>query len=257
MALTPEEKNNLFRRIWSGVTNVFALPRDLYNDISNDLQRALFRGYGGTLGDFDIESPDFRSLNVLNRNIFVFSAAKTFQQVLDMQNFIFDERGFIRNFNDFKQDADVIFKQYNKEWLRTEFDTTIAQAQSASKWTDIQKDKDVLPLLQYETAGDDRVRPEHAEWDGIVRPVNDPFWDNHMPPNGFNCRCIVKQLEKGEKDTTSLTGVQQNDQKLFRMNPGKDMIVFKEEGHGRHPYFKVDKRFEVLKDNNFNLPLPE
>jgi len=257
MALTPEEKKNLFRRIWIGVTTVLGLPEDLYNDIAKNLQTALFRGYGGTLRDFDIESADFKALEILNKNIFVFSAAKTFQQVKDMQQFIFDKKGFIRPFTEFSKDADKIFTQYNKQWLRTEFDTTIAQSQSAARWTDIQKDKKALPMLKYQTAGDGKVRPEHAEWDNIVRPVNDPWWDSHMPPNGFNCRCIVEQLEAGEEPVSSLTGVKDNEEKLFRMNPGKDRLIFIEKGQRQHPYFKVENRFKVLKEENFNLPLPK
>ena len=40
---------------------------------------------------------------------------------------------------------------------------------------------------------------------------------------------------------------------LFRMNPAKDKIIFKNEGVGSHTYFKVDEAYEVLKTNNFNM----
>lgn len=134
MALKPEEKTTVFRRIWNGTTTLFSLPAILYNDISKNLQRGLFTGFGSTLSKLNIESPAFVLLNTLNTNIFAFSAAKTFQQVKDMQNFILNEEGFIRPFNAFRDDATKIFDQFNKQWLRTEFDTTITQAQSAQQW---------------------------------------------------------------------------------------------------------------------------
>lgn len=269
MALSQKEIDSIFARIISGAIKLTKLPKNLYNDITSNLQKGLFRGFGSTLAQLDIEAPAFEVLKALNKNIFVFSAAKTFQQVKDMQNFIFDKEGFKRSFSQFKKDADVIFTKYNKEWLRTEFDTTISQARSAARWADIQEDKETLTMLQYQTAGDERVRDEHLAWEGIVRPVDDPFWDGHMPPNGFNCRCIVTQHETGSKRTTNLKTHLQKVQKkfpkiktlknkdnLFEMNAGKDQFIFDETGVGMHPYLKVSDRFKVLKSNNFNLPLP-
>jgi hypothetical protein len=32
-------------------------------------------------------------------------------------------------------------------------------------------------------------RPEHAAWDGMVVPLDDPWWDAHSPMNGWGCKC--------------------------------------------------------------------
>lgn len=61
---------------------------------------------------------------------------------------------------------------------------------------------------------DDRTRENHAACDGIVLPVNDPFWLSHTPPLGYNCRCTLIPLNEEiapastPKDQISLTATQ-------------------------------------------------
>lgn len=60
-----------------------------------------------------------------------------------------------------------------------------------------QETKDELPYAMYNSMEDDRVRPEHAALDGLVLPVDDPFWLTHTPPWDWGCRCwktFVSQL---------------------------------------------------------------
>ncbi len=50
-------------------------------------------------------------------------------------------------------------------------------------------DPDVLrdrPNWRYVAVMDARTRPEHAAWHDTVLPADDPWWDTHYPPNGFN-----------------------------------------------------------------------
>lgn len=265
MALKPEEQEGVQRGIWNGTFTLFSLPVILYNDVRAQLKKELFSGFGDP-EDFEEGSKQFIKATKLEDNVTRFSAAKVFQQVKDERNFLFDKTGNIRSFFDFKKDADKIYGKYNTEWMRVERQATIANAQSAAQWIDIQDTKETLPLLQYRTAGDERVRPEHAAWEGITRPANDPFWDSHMPPNGFSCRCIVVQVESGK--ITNLQKRQQeikkksdgelslkNKDESFARNAGKQDFIFKEKGEGPHPYFKVPKQFEPLKKRNFDLPI--
>jgi SPP1 gp7 family putative phage head morphogenesis protein len=55
-----------------------------------------------------------------------------------------------------------------------------------------------LPYWQYNTVGDDRVRPAHAALDGFVAHNQDPVWRRIYPPSGFNCRCSVSSMTADE-----------------------------------------------------------
>jgi hypothetical protein len=43
-----------------------------------------------------------------------------------------------------------------------------------------------------------RERPSHAALHGIIRPVDDPFWDGAFPPCGFGCRCVAQQMSRSQ-----------------------------------------------------------
>jgi hypothetical protein len=105
-------------------------------------------------------------------------------------------------------------------------------------------------MLEYVTVGDGRVRPEHAMLDRIKRPVDDKFWNYAYPPNSWNCRCTVLQSDDENKSSLKGINILKDIPPEFRMNSGKDKIVFSE----KHPYFVVEKKDENLAANNFNLP---
>ena len=86
----------------------------------------------------------------------------------------------------------------SKHRLRTIFDTNLRTSYGAGRWDRIEELKDRMPYLRYVAVLDDRTRPEHRAWHGIVLPADHPFWRTHYPPNGWRCRCITQQL--GEDD---------------------------------------------------------
>lgn len=127
------------------------------------------------------------------RNIFAFSAAKNYSQLQELRDAIYDgER--TRSFHEFKTEAAKIVDKYNETYLQAEYDAAKRAGIFAEKWQNIVEDADIFPYLKYKTAGDERVRESHRVLDDIILPVNDPFWNNYYPPNGWNCRCTVEQL---------------------------------------------------------------
>lgn len=88
--------------------------------------------------------------------------------------------------------------------------------------------------LQYRTAKDDKVRPEHAALDGVTLPPSDSFWAEYYPPNGWNCRCTVVQVRKSKYPQTSHDdamalgeeALQRDTKGIFHFNPGQEQKTF-------------------------------
>ena len=249
---TRKQLEQLFKWIYAGNINPRQLPLDLYQATLGYLSDGVARGFGsGDLGDEEIGL-----LYDFEVNLGVFSAAKTHQQVVDMTLAIFDtESRTKRSFSEFKANAGEIFEQYNVNWLKTEYRTVFNQSLAARQWMDFQRDKDLFPLLKYNTIGDERVREVHVELDGIVRHIDDPFWRRYFPPNDWGCRCDVTSHEDGEVTITPDSVIRSLSApgELFDMNPAVDRVVFDES----HPYISnVAERHHVLRDRNFDMPLP-
>ena len=79
--------------------------------------------------------------------------------------------------------------------LRIIFDTNLRMSYAAGKWERVERTARARPWLRYVAVLDSRTRPEHRGWHGTVLRWDDPFWHTHCPPNGWNCRCTIQQLD--------------------------------------------------------------
>jgi len=61
------------------------------------------------------------------------------------------------------------------------------------------------PYWQYQTVGDERVRPTHQALDGKVLRADDPAWSSIYPQNGHQCRCTVVTLSERQMQREGLT----------------------------------------------------
>ena len=51
--------------------------------------------------------------------------------------------------------------------------------------------------FSYHAVGDSRTRQTHLAQHGVCAPVDDPFWNEWTPPNGYNCRCwLISEWEE-------------------------------------------------------------
>ncbi|MEM8554379.1 MAG: phage minor head protein [Pseudomonadota bacterium] len=84
--------------------------------------------------------------------------------------------------------------------LRTIYDANLRSARAAGQWERIQRTKDVRPYLVYELGPSERRRPHHVDKQGLVLSVDDTFWLVWMPPNGWGCKCRVRQIGRAEAE---------------------------------------------------------
>lgn len=165
----------------------------------------------------------------LKRSDYIFSGLKTFHELNEAFPSLTDENGERKPFERFLNDVQGIDETYNKHYLRAEYNFIHSSAEMAAKWERFMEDGDRYNL-QYRTAGDDRVRPEHAALNGVTLPPSDPFWEMYYPPNGWNCRCTVMQVRRTKypetpRDEAMALGeeaLQRDTKGIFRFNPGKE-----------------------------------
>ena len=220
----------------------------LINEINSVLQDALQAG-------ITYEIPE-AMLQHFNKNIYVFSGAKTYAELRELSDLLIDDKGEIKSFSKFFKDVRQVHNDYNEAYLESEYIFAQQSAQMASKWVEFEQDGDEYNL-QYRTANDNRVRYEHQLLHDITLPPSDPFWTKFFPPNGWRCRCNAVQVRKsryaesdsttandlGNKATYTVGAGGVNTSEMFRFNPGKQNVIFPP----HHPYLK-DK--EVTKKLN-------
>ncbi|MEQ1671583.1 MAG: phage minor head protein, partial [Hyphomicrobium sp.] len=84
--------------------------------------------------------------------------------------------------------------------LRLIFDANIRTAHAAGQWERAQRTKSVLPFFLYIETTSREPREEHLAQVGTIASVDDPYWDTWFPPNGWNCKCGVRQITKAEAE---------------------------------------------------------
>lgn len=187
----------------------------------------------------------------LERDVFVFSGCKTYHELREASQLLRDHEGRIKPFHKFYEEVKALHPTYNEQYLGAEYEFAVHAAQSAAQWADIERDGDAYDL-QYRTANDGRVRPEHVRLEGITLPPSDPFWSEYMPPNGWRCRCRAVQVRKGKSERSDSRTAQQlgreattqndaqgrNRAEMFRFNPGRERVIFPR----HHPYYNLSQQ---------------
>ena len=227
-------QEELLLGIFAGVVTVNNLPEDLFLYTSGILINSFRTNY----------APARTKLAEFVDNLNRFSGGKTFHETLALQQ-LKDAMGDVE-FAEFAKNGKDIDSLFNKTWLRTEAGAAGRIAEGAKQWDGIINSREKFPLLQYVTQRDEKVRPQHKEQDFKIYPIDHRFWKTWFPPNGWNCRCVVKKLRSGK---VSETVIPDNDDPVFGINAGQVGKVF---GEG-HPYFDVPDAFKKAQKNNFGF----
>ncbi len=236
----------LLKQIHEGEITEKNLPEDLYEQISEYLKQALYKGFG---------SDNFKEdelLSDLRDNVYLFSAAKTYQFTSACVEKLFNDEGVRQSFSEFYADGQQIYGQYNETWAQAEYVTVLGQSQMAKQWQSIEANKAILPMLTFSTNGAACV--ECAPFEGLTAPVDSPVWDECTPLLHFRCQCILIPSDDAVEWTQGKIDdlpIDENIPEDFRNNPGKTGEIFTKE----NPYFEGVPKAAAA--NNFGLPVPE
>lgn len=162
----------------SAKRRVPTLSQSFYNEIPQEMRR-----YAFTVSSIERVSEVQDILESLNR---AFEENKPFDQWKQEFN--------IKSFRDLADNRkELIFRMHSQT------------AYNQGHYQVGIENKEDLPWMKYQAIGDERTRPNHMANDGITRPVEDEFWEQNLPPIGFNCRCFTVNVPKSETDRETLT----------------------------------------------------
>ena len=181
---------------------------------------------------FGVEEPAFEY--ELRYNMAVWSAFKTHAEMESLGALLVKPNGRLRSFAEFRKLAEKVIGKYNVQWLRTEYNTAVLKARSAVQYKEALKTKALYPNLEYLQSDSVDKRPEHLAFVGTILPIEHPWWDTHLPPLDWNCKCRVRPTDKAP---TALPDGSLKDEPKDGLanNPGKSGSLF--DLH-KHPYTK-------------------
>jgi SPP1 gp7 family putative phage head morphogenesis protein len=205
----------------------------MVNHYAGQLWEAVTKGYGTDLVSADFDTPDYEMLRRLQVDVFHFSAAKNYQQLKALSGALVNEEGKLRNFAEFKEQAFKINSEHVNRWLKAEYELAVVSGQMASKWAPIQADKELFPLLRFDAVNDDRTSSICRELDGVIRPVDDSFWQVYYPPNHWGCRSDVAQESSGRITPLEQVHTPENMPAMFKTNLAANGLAFPK----THPYY--------------------
>lgn len=243
--------NSLGEKIQSGEMKPSDLNADLVNKIYSDVSEPVKQEYGKKWIDYDYKEPG-SLVQKFKKNLYQFSCAKTLTELEYVNSLLLDKNGRTKPDHIFKDDLKKANYQFNHNYLQAEIQTARRGAQMAHMWTKFVEQAHIYPNLVYRTVGDDRVRPEHQVLNGIVKPIDDPFWRMYYPPNGWRCRCTVmntsEEATPGRHDDPTV-------QPEFKGNTALDEAIFTEKGN----FFKLLNKDYKARENaeymKYNMPM--
>lgn len=225
------ELRRIAKLLYEGKLKPGQIDAAMVKRIAEQLMKAISKG-------FTSSTPEAVSfVKKLEENIYVFSGFKNYQQLKETSMLLFDNEGSYKSFNEFLNDVKQINATYNEVYLEAEYNNALASAQNAQTWQDFQAAG--IDTLEFQTAGDERVRDEHVILNGLIVSIDDPLLDTYFTPLDWGCRCEwIPAI--GEKPT----GYSQSDlptiPPMFQNNVGKTGIVFPD----THPYFDVSQEIK-------------
>lgn len=253
-AVAVEPQMSWWQKLTSSITALIKARDKGYSiDLSKLIQEAIDQVYRGELElspslfkiqndalqqaiDVAMDEPEFGRKNgafieQFRYNTAVFAAFKAHGETRAFVELLIKPDGSLRSFREFKKLALRISPKWNEKWLRTEYNTAVRAARAAVKYRDALRTKHLYPNLKYLMSTAKDKREDHLAFVGTVLPIEDPWWDDHLPPSEWECKCGVEVTDEPVTKRPMDTGIKPT----FRNNAGKTAQFVK---LSEHPYLK-------------------
>lgn len=232
MSLSVEGIARALVNIYKGNVDIdHEVEEHLFQETSKIFNEAISEGYANAVeNNTPLPNDTFRSS--FKHSADVFSAFRVHRMQQDIAAQMIDEDGHVKPFQKFVKDVSPYIEHRNRAWLRTEYDTAILRAQNAAEWKMFEAEKDVYPNLEWIDSTSPNPGADHMVFWGTVRPVDDPFWDEHKPGDRWNCKC---ELQQSDSDVTAapLSDGKSDPARGLESNPAKAEELFSQ----KHPYY--------------------
>ncbi len=225
-----EAMRRLYEKKYNPLTEI---DEELFNEFWDIYNQAADEGLNEAPVKLDYNDKDVDFYDELKTNNGVFAAFKTHRFTNDLAAQLIDEDGTLKSFREWERDTESIRDHHVGHWLETEYNTAVRRAHLAAEWRQFEREKDILPNLEWiETTA---VTPgkDHMIFWGVIRPIDDTFWNKHRPGDRWGCKCGLRSTDKpvtplppGVDDPVNVPA------KGIDNNPGKDAMLFS----SSHPY---------------------
>lgn len=138
----------------------------------------------------------------------------------------------------FRQDYDAVLDHYSwepdggRQWrARVIYETNLRTSYAAGRYAQLQQVKATRPYWVYNHS--DAVqhpRELHLLWDGLAIHADNPWWQDHFPPNGYGCCCYVTAYSLAELRYLGKSGPDEAPATAMRQIVHKGEIVQVPEG---------------------------
>jgi SPP1 gp7 family putative phage head morphogenesis protein len=224
----------ILEHLWQG-KDTAALQVEKALLTGGKLRDGLFEGWSSRRMEIDYNATDHRALAAMEYNLFHFSCTREKAGVLALNELLLNKEALkINSFNEFRDQAIPLLKDFDINHLRKEYNFAVATAQNAARYNQFKsEEKTVTSFVEYQTVGDDHVRPKHALLDGRVFSLSDNEAMKVWPPNDWGCRCEMLQFFGNSKsrlttgtEAMKLVGWSDTQKKAFGVNRGAIGEVF-------------------------------
>lgn len=233
--LSPEAIDRILKHVSS---KGFDVEKEIEPELFEHTFGVLNRALDGVFGEVQFNAPDYDFANELRYNNAVFAAFKTHAEQSELHAVMFDDKGKVRSFAEFRKASAPIIGRYNSTWLHTEYNTAIKRAQLARQMREADRNKDILPNWQWLPSTAVEPREEHKALYYKIWPLGDPFLATNGPGCLWGCLCSGRTTAAPPTDKTEIKAAIKETsppQKGLDENPTRCGALFT----ASHPYFGV------------------